>query len=181
MDFRDDLIVQLHNTHLKPLGFRRKGRKCWRVTADEISVSAVLESSTWNTGEHCAFGINLQATHPSYEGDFLMNVSLRKYTDPPRHRWTVDAHQLAGPVSMTVATIFATDGLQLLHRMSSYEGIISLCQELGSTLWYEPYAWCLRRTGRREEAIAILREASDAAPHEGIRDHVQRLLRRYAA
>ena len=173
-DPRDALFAQLVAAHLHPLGFRRRGRQAQRTLADGLWQRVELESSSWNSGSRRDFGINVQAGHPAFRidpfsdrppgpsGDLLINLSLRRQADPPEQRWSFDG------------------GLDSANDpMADLTGIEALCKPFGPVRWFEARAWCLRRLGRQADALQVVQAALANAPHDGVRDHAARLLRRY--
>jgi hypothetical protein len=175
-DPRDALFATLHETFLKPDGYSRKGRRSKTVTADGIELAAVLESSTWNSGVVVDFGINLQASHPAYGANLLMNISLRREADPPSQRWTIHQDRPSPEVFDAVLKAFASVGSPALARMSTLTGVADLCAEFGPFRFFEARSWCLRRLGRMVEAKQVIQEAIHHAPHEGARRHARHVL-----
>lgn len=191
IDPRDTLFARLFEEHLRPLGFKRRGRKARREHDGGLMQTADLESSTWNTVEHVDFGINITISHAAFRadpfgdrrpvetGDVLVQISLRRWTDPPHQRWSLPLDSHAEAALAAVAQTFASSGMDLVHQTATLEGIEALCAHFGPTRFYEGRAWCLRKLGRAAESAQVIREALSNAPHEAARDHAARLLQRY--
>ena len=192
VDRRDALFVELHNNHLRPLGFKRRARRAARSLANGLSQHVILESSTWNTATRVEFGINLAVQHDAFSrdpsagsrvdgGDFLVHISLRNYTDPPRHRWSLQLDSAVGYDLQPIRYAFAGTAMHLLARMSDLSTLQELCAEFGPFRFFEARSWCLRSLGRSAEAAEVIRGAVQHAPHPVAKEHAMRLLARYGA
>ena len=190
-DPRDTCFTQLFEQHLRPLGFKRRARKAGRELDSGLLQTVELESSTWNTAAQVEFGINVFVRHAAFRadpfserpcaasGDVLVQVSVRRWADPPHQRWSLP--QGTDPVEiLSIATeAFASSGMDLILRTATLEGVEALCAQLGPIRFYEGRAWCLRKLGRAAESAHVIREALAKAPHSGAREHAARLLQRY--
>jgi len=174
-DPRDALFAELHDQFLKPAGYKRRGRSSKLTTREGVVLSIVLESSTWNTVLRSDFGISLVAAHQIYGRNMLVNIPLRRQADPPLQRWTMNEENRV-EVSHAVRQAFTCVALPLLERMSTLEGLVSVCADFGPFRFFEARSWCLRRLGRDAEAQQVVRDAIDHAPHDGARQHAERLL-----
>jgi hypothetical protein len=190
-DPRDVLFASLFESHLRPLGFRRRGRNATRESGNGLRQKVELESSTWNTAARVQFGMNIQVRHPAFrrdpfsdqssleEGDLLLHLSLRQQADPPGHRWMLDVgtdHQME---LQRAADALASVGVDLVHRMSDIVTIEALCAQFSPTGFFEARAWCLRVMGRHADSAEVIRTAVANAPHDGFRSHAARLLARH--
>jgi hypothetical protein len=196
-DPRDKLFAELHESYLRQLGYRRRGRKSTLDVSNGLFVVAELESSTWNTTDRIEFGINLGVMHPNFArdpftererererksvGDVLVMIGLRRYTDPPNHRWSVTPEGDNEGEFSKVRAALAGKGVELLLRMNDFSKLESLCGEFGPFRYFEARSWCLRRLGRVAEAAEVIRAALSAAPHPGAAEHAARLLARHDA
>jgi hypothetical protein len=173
-DPRDTIFVELHESYLRQLGYRRRGRKRTLELPSGLLLLVELESSTWNTRDHIDFGINLGVSHPGFtrdpfavcerpaSGDMLVVMSLRRYADPPNQRWSSSAEGDNEAEISKVRKAFSTEGIELLSRMSHFSTLELLCGEFGAGRYAAARSWCLRRLGRLAEAAEVTRGAVSA-------------------
>jgi hypothetical protein len=175
-DPRDVLLRDIHLQWLKPVGFRKIGRRCQVQFESGLIVSVVLESGSSYQFGPTSFGFELCAMHPSFDKKQTLII-----LDLPRHsekfqRWTYEYGAPTDDLFTRIKLLFSQTGLPLLERMCTLESLAELFTELDSVWHYRGHAWCLDSLDRPDEATQVVERAISRAPHDNFRQFAMREL-----
>jgi len=181
IDRRDSLFGDIHREWLKPLGFRKQGRKSTKVIDDRCVLVVNLESYPATPGGPFRFSIELKVTwHTGGHKPVMYQLSLPSYATREQY-WSID--EAAGTSGMIerAREMFLHIGLPSLHEMQSLEGLVRLFDRLPShvsLVWYwQSYFELLVQLGRTDAAKALLcRVIEELQTREDIQGKAMELL-----
>jgi len=178
-DPRDVLLSDLHKQYLKPLGFKKTGRRIEKETPDGLRLTVHLESGPAIPFDTIYFGIELSAAHASAPLPHgVLSIGLSSYAKNVQ-RWQLEYGAPAEPLLGRIGDQFSTTGLSLLQRMSSLEGLVGvypLLDPLRYRAFYQGQVWCLNELGRRDEAAEVIRQVIAQAPNPRFRSAAELFL-----
>ncbi len=178
-DPRDVLLSELHKQYLKPLGFKKTGRRIERESADGLRLTVHLESGPAIPFDTVYFGIELAASHAAASlPNGLLSIGLSSYAENVQ-RWKLEYGEPAEPLLEKITALFSKTGLNLLQRMSSLDGLVELYPLLDAMRYrafYRGQVWCLNELGRRNQAADVIRQVIAQAPNPRFRTAAELVL-----
>jgi len=179
-DLRDNLIAEIHRAWLKPLGFRKSGRKCTKAMSNDITVEVSLKSYPTAPEGPFRFSIDISANSLAANASRIYYVLMLPFYTQGAQFWAFDSNTNQEELQTEIIQEFKEIAVPSIDKMNSYEGIQQLFATIPSRMplfWYfESYYNCLDRNGCDDEKIKLLQKVIETAPHDGVKNKAQSML-----
>ena len=179
-----EVFRRLHASLLKPRGFRKVSAHSERAVG-HVHQAVACFSSRFNTSERATFTLEFRVSHEAFfhlyypgkqfpglgEKSFMPLVTWRP-TEPHTNAerwWVIESTHDAEDVEASAIQYLEAEGLQILERTQTVEGIVEFCKSMLEFRRYQPHSWALYFLGRNAEARAVIEAAVQNAPHENAR------------
>ena len=181
-DTRSLIFSDLHRTWLKPLGFRKTGRKSVKELERGLIISVVLESYPAPPAGPYRFSIDTHASIGSGTNRIAYTLVLPTYLNKGQY-WAIDDATNTDALHAEVIDVFGAVAVPALQKMQRIEGLAELFGSIPDHIplfwYYTSYFNCLKLLNRRPEALALLERTIALAPHEGVAQQARKLLVEY--
>lgn len=187
---RDELFSDIHNTLLKPLGFKKKGH--WSVkSSPPFHWALYLRSSRWSRKDNASFWIDLYVYHeqfdslmfgprvfngPSEGTPGIVNIELSRITTSASSRTEINIKTDVPALREQLMKSISEVALPFLNDFDSLEKIAQYQLSRNIPAVAPTIAAIYLLLGRVDDAEAVVKEAGKTAPNDHVRDVIERSL-----
>ena len=184
-DPRNALFSEIHGVWLKPMGFRKAGRRGTKTLADGTELTIQMESYPAAPGGPIRFSLEIRANLVRPDPDSVTYcMHLPSYADKQQY-WTIHDDTDATDIKQRAMQSFESLAVPALHKMHTLEGLLQLFREVPSHVpifwYYESYLHLLKLLGRHEDGTALLQRTIEASPHDRVKQRAAALLAQHEA
>ncbi len=184
---RDELFSDLHNSILKPLGFRKRGH--WSISdISPIFHTVYLRASRWGNRSNAIFYLDIQVFSSEWyelvlaptkfkgplEGIMSpVNYELAHLCTPPLGTCEIDASTDLPALKETLAMALRTHALPIFEQCRDHTGILSYLSALDNTEQYSfEKAGIAILLKQDREARQFMQAAKERASHANHLDYL---------
>src|SRR5471032_951615 len=184
---RDKLFSDLHNSVLKPLGFRKRGH--WSISeSSAIFHTVYLRASRWGNRSNAIFYLDIQVLSSEWYELILaptkfkgplegimspVNYELARLCTPPLDICEIDALTDLPALKEALATALRTHALPIFEQCRDHNGILSYLSSLDNTEQYSfEKAGIALLLKQDQEARQFMRSAKERASHAAQLDYL---------
>ncbi len=180
-ELRSKLFSSIHGDLLKPLGFRKLGRRSTKELQTGVSIQVVLESYPAAPGGPFRFSLDLIARwREPNQLPVTYWHSLPSYATGVQF-WTFSDQPNFECVARQVRLEFQNMALPTIEKMASLHGLLELFEKIpphvGLSWYYSSYLNLLKRLDRPRDQKELLQRVIDSVPRDDIVNHARQLMR----
>ena len=175
----DQVFSAIHRRWLKPLGFRKSGRKCiWAVSA-HVVIEVAIESYPALPGGAYRFSLQIKSSWRDPSTAVHAYVYLPSYATREQF-WIVLDESSSQRVGDEVSSLFQAVALPSIRKMQTLEGLAEIFESTPDHVslhwYYTSYLAVLNCLGRHEAARTLLQRVMDTVEKEDVREQARALL-----
>ena len=177
---RDKLFGSIHSEWLKPLGFRKVGRKSTRELGPGVSIQVLLESYPATPYGPFRFSIDVIARWQEVDQPAVTHrLSLPGYATKEQF-WIFSDESTFEVAAQELRHLFERVAVPAIQKMASLDGLLELFKNIpthvGLIWYYGSYFNLLKRLGRVQDQRELLQRVIESVPREDIVEKARQLM-----